>query len=66
MVAKHALAGDAGVYEVDVPTLVERLHGLTPLGLLAVVDLAERMHGAVLRGDSDARERVRRGFGIAG
>ena len=66
IVEKHARVDDTGVYEVDVPALVERLRRLGPLGLLAVIDLAERMHGAVLRGDSDARERVRREFGISG
>ncbi len=66
VVEKHARSDDANVYEVDVPTLVERLRGLGPTQLLAVIDLAERMHGAVLRGDSDARERVRREFGISG
>ena len=66
VVERHARADDAGVYEVDVPALVGRLRGLSPLQLLAVIDLAERMHGAVLRGDSDARERVRREFGISG
>ena len=46
--------------------LVERLRGLGPARLLAVIDLAERMLAAVLRGDFDGRERVRREFGIAG
>ena len=36
------------------------------LQLLAVIDLAERMHAVVLRGDSDGRERVRREFGSGG
>ena len=58
---------DAGqVYEVDVPALSERLRGLSPLQLLAVIDLAERMAAAVLRGDFEGRERVREEFGIDG
>lgn len=51
---------------MDVPVLVERLRGLGPAGLTAVVDLAERMNAAVLRGDYDGRERVLREFGISG
>ena len=48
------------------PALVERLRGLSPLGLLAVIDLGERMHAAVLRADFEGRERVREEFGIGG
>ena len=65
-VGQHARSDDASVYEVDVPALVERLRGLGPTQLLAVIDLAERMHGAMLRGDFDGRERLRREFGISG
>jgi hypothetical protein len=53
-------------YEVDVPALVERLRGLTAVQLLAVVDVAERMNAAVLRGDFEGRERARREFGVGG
>ena len=56
----------AQTYGVDVPALVERLRGLGPVRLLAVVDLAERMDAAVRRGDSHGRERVRQEFGISG
>ena len=66
VVGKHAGSADASVYEVDVPVLVERLRGLVPAQLTAVIDLAERMEAAVRRGDVDGRERVRREFGIAG
>ena len=48
------------------PALAERLRGLGPSQLLAVIDLAERMHGSVLRGGFEAREQVRREFGISG
>ena len=48
------------------PALAERLRGLGPSQLLAVIDLAERMHAAMLRGDVDGRERVRVEFGIDG
>ena len=51
---------------MDVPALVERLRGLTATQLLAVIDLAERMNNAVLRGDFEGRERVRREFGVGG
>ena len=65
--AVAAEGSDAGqVYEVDVPALVERLRGLGPLQLLAVIDLVERMHAAVLRGDFEGRERVGPDFGIGG
>ena len=64
VVEKHARSDDASVYEVDVPLLVERLRGLGPVQLLAVIDLAERMHAAVLRGDFEGRKRVRQEFGI--
>ena len=33
---------------------------------LAVIDLAERTHAAVLRGDFEGRERVREEFGLSG
>ena len=46
--------------------LVARVRGLGPVQLLAVLDLAEPMHAAVLRGDFEGREQVRREFGIAG
>ncbi len=42
------------------------LRGLSPAQLLAVIDLAERMAAAVLRGDFEGRERVRQEFGISG
>ena len=48
------------------PALAERLRGLSPLQLLAVVDLVERMHAAVLSADFEDRERVRQEFGIGG
>ena len=65
-VEKHARSDDASVYEVDVAALADRLRGLGPVGLPAVIDLAERMHAAMLRGDVDGRERVRVEFGIDG
>ena len=64
VVEKHARSDDARVYEVDVPGLLDRLRGLRRLELLAVIDLAERMHAALLRGDFEGRERVRRGLGL--
>ena len=66
VVEKHARSDDARVYEVDVPGLLDRLRGLRRLELLAVIDLAERMHAALLRGDFEGRERVRQEFGISG
>ena len=66
VVEQHARSDNASVYEVDVPALVERLRGLRPLELLAVIGLAERMHAAMLRGDSTGREWVRQEFGISG
>jgi hypothetical protein len=51
---------------VDVPALIGRLRGLSPVQLLAVLDLAERTDAAVLRGDVEGRERARRGFGVGG
>ena len=54
------------MYEVEIPTLADRLRGLRPVQLLAVIDLAERMHAALLRGDFEGREQVRREFGISG
>ena len=65
VIDKHGRSDDASVYEVGVPALVDRLRGLRLLQLLAVIDLAERMHGAVLRGDFDGWEWVRQEFGIA-
>ena len=65
-VEAHARAGNGTAYEVDVPALVERLRGLGPVQLLAVIDLAERMNAAVLRGDVERRERARREFGVGG
>jgi hypothetical protein len=58
--------GNGIAYEVDVRALVERLRGLGPVQLAAVIDLAERMNAATLRGDFEGRERVRREFGISG
>ena len=66
VVEKHARSDDVSVYEVDVTALVGRLRGLRPLEMLAVIDLAERMHATMLRGDVEGRERVRREFGIGG
>ena len=63
LIENHARTDDASVCEADVPALVERLRGLRPLELLAVIDLAARMHGAVLRGDFEGREQVRRELG---
>ena len=65
-VAAHAGAYDVSAYGVDVPALVERLRRLGSAQLMAVIDLAERMNRAVLRGDFEGRERVRREFGIDG
>jgi hypothetical protein len=65
-VAAHARAGGGAAHEVDVPTLVERLRGLSSVQAAAVVDLAERMNAATLRGDFEGRERARREFGVAG
>jgi hypothetical protein len=45
---------------------VERLRALSPVQLLAVVDVAERMDAAVLRGDYEGRERARREVGVGG
>ena len=65
-VEAHVRANGGTAYEVDAPALVERLRGLRPVQLAAVVDVAERMDAGVLRGDFDGRERVRREFGISG
>jgi hypothetical protein len=46
--------------------LVERLRGLGPMQLPAVIDPAERMDAATLRGDVEGRERVRREVGVGG
>jgi hypothetical protein len=45
---------------------VERLHGLGSGQAAAVVDPAERMDAAVLRGDVEGRERARREVGVGG
>ena len=66
VVDRHARSDDANVYEIDVPALADRLRGLHPVQLLAVIDLAERMHAAVLRGEFEGRERVRQEFGSGG
>ena len=63
-VEAHARSAGTDGYEVDVPALVDRLRGLGPVQLLAVIDLAERMHAAVLRGDFDGRVQVRKEFGV--
>jgi hypothetical protein len=65
-VEAHARAGHGGAYEVDVPALVERLRGLTAAQILAVIDPAERMDAAALRGGVEGRERARREVGISG
>jgi hypothetical protein len=59
-------AGAGSAYDVDAAALVERLRGLRPLALIAVIDLAERMDVATLRGDFEGPERIRREFGISG
>jgi hypothetical protein len=68
--ARSTPALDApGVVERDLAryyALVERLRGLSPVQLLAVIDLAERMDAATLRGDCTGREWVRREFGVGG
>ena len=64
-VEAHAQAEGGAAYEGDVPALVERLRGLGPLQILAVIDLAERMDAAALRGDFEGRERVWREVGVA-
>jgi hypothetical protein len=51
---------------VDVLGLVERLRGPTAVQLPAVIDLAERMNAAVLRGDVEGQERARREVGVGG
>jgi len=58
--------GNGASYEVDAAALVGRLGGLTAMQPLAVVDLAERMDAAVLRGDVAGRERARREVGVGG
>ena len=58
-VAAHGRAGNRAA-------LVERLRGLSPVQVLAVVDVAERTDAAVLRGDVAGRERARREFGVGG
>ena len=51
---------------MDVLGLVERLRGLTAVQIPAVIDVAERMDAAVLRGDVEGRERARRECGVGG
>ena len=51
---------------MDTTALVERVRGLVPVRLLAVIDPAERMDAAMLRGDVEGRERARREFGVGG
>ena len=51
---------------MDVAALVERLRGLSSVLTAAVIDVAERMNAAVLRGDVAGRERARREFGVGG
>jgi hypothetical protein len=48
------------------PALLDRLRGLRPSQLLAVVDLAESVDGAALGDDAEGRERVRQRCGISG
>ena len=45
---------------------MERLRGLAAVQRLAVIDPAERMDAAALRGDLEGRERVRRELGVWG
>ena len=48
------------------PALVERLRGLFPAQLTAVIDLAERLPTATLGSDFDGQARVREQLGIGG
>jgi hypothetical protein len=43
-----------------------RSAGSVGVDLMAVIDLAERMDAAVLRGDVEGRERARGEFGVGG
>ena len=61
--AVEARAGATDARQVDVGALVDRLRGLEPAGLLAVVDLAERADPAC-SDTSEGRGRDRREFGI--
>nr|MBA2448935.1 hypothetical protein [Chloroflexota bacterium] len=51
---------------VDVPALADRLRGLRPSHLLAVLDLAESIDETALEDGADGRERVRQRFGLSG
>jgi hypothetical protein len=65
-VAAHAALFGVPVSGVDVAGMAERLRGLRPSQLLAVVDLAERVNEAALGNDAEGCERVRREFDITG
>jgi hypothetical protein len=65
-VIAHAALFGIPASGLDVPTLAERLRGLRPSQLLAVIDLAERVDETTLEDDPKARERVRGRFGISG
>jgi hypothetical protein len=65
-VAAHAALFGVPAAGLEVPALVERLRGLRPSQLLAVVDLAERVDEAALGDDPERREQVRARFGISG
>ena len=59
-------AGSGTACEVDAGAPVERLRGPSAVQLPAVIDVAERMNAAVLRGDVERRERGRREVGVGG
>ena len=65
-VAVHAALFGVGVPGVDVPALADRLRGLRPSQLLAVLDLAESIDETALEDGADGRERVRQRFGLSG
>ena len=65
-VTAHAALFGGPASGVDVAALAERLRGLRPFQLLAVLDLAERVDQATLQEDPEGRERVRARFGISG
>ena len=65
-VAAHAALFGVAVSGLDVAGLVDRLRGLRPSQLLAMVDLVERVDEPALGDDAAGRERVRREFGISG
>jgi hypothetical protein len=65
-VAAHAALFGLPAAGLDVPALLERLRGLRPSQLLAVVDLAESVDEAALGDDVQGRERVRQRFGLSG